>query len=76
MVIDHLSRVLSEYTNDLVEFSDHVPDDQLFDVSHTPLPWFTHIMNYVATTKIPPHWPKQEKDRFFSQVRHYNWGDP
>ena len=45
-------------------------------MSHAPLPWFAHIVNYLVTGKIPPHWSKQEKDRFFSQVRHYYWEDP
>jgi len=33
-------------------------------------------VNYLATGKIPLHWSKQEKDRFFSQVRYYYWKDP
>jgi len=33
------------------------------------------FVNYLATRKIPPHWSKQEKDRSFSQVRHYYWKD-
>ena len=45
-------------------------------MSHAPLPWFAHIVNYLATRKILPHWSKQERDRFFSQVRHYYWEDP
>ena len=76
LVADHLSRIFSEYSNDSIEFFDHFPDEQLFVVSHTPLPWFAHIVNYLTTGKIPLHWSKQEKDRFFSQVRHYYWEDP
>ena len=75
-VADHLSRIFTEYTDDSVGFFDHFPDEQLFAVSHAPLPWFAHIVNYLVTRKIPPHWSKQEKDRFFSQVRHYYWEDP
>ncbi|XP_059649976.1 uncharacterized protein LOC132295671, partial [Cornus florida] len=26
--------------------------------------------------KIPAHWSKQERDRFFSQVKHFFWEDP
>jgi len=66
-VSDHLSRIFTKYTKDLVEFSNRSLDEQLFAVSHTPLPWFAHIMNYLAT--------KQEKVKFFSQVRHYYWED-
>jgi len=45
-------------------------------MSHAPLPWFAHILNYLATGKILPHCSKQEKVRFFSQVRQYYWEDP
>ena len=54
-VADHLSRIFTEYTDDLVEFSDYFPDKQLFDVPHALLPWLAHIVNYFATMKIPPH---------------------
>jgi len=74
--VDHLSRILTKCTDDLVGFSNHFPDEQLFVVSHTPLPWFAHIANYLATRKIPSRWYKQEKDRFFSRVRYYYWEDP
>jgi len=66
LVADYLSRIFTEYTGDLVEFSDHFLDEQLFAMSYTPLPWFAHIMNYLATGKIPSHRIKQEKDRFYS----------
>ena len=35
---NHLSRICNEYTNDLVGFSDHFPDEQLFAVSHASFP--------------------------------------
>jgi len=75
-VADHLSRIFTEYTDDSVGFSDHFPDEQPFAVSYAPLPWFAHIVNYLVTGKTPPHWSKQEKDKFFSQVRYYYWEDP
>ena len=37
-VSDHLSRIFTKYTKDLVEFSNRSLDEQLFAVSHTPLP--------------------------------------
>jgi len=76
LVANHLCRIFSEYANDSVEFSDHFPDKQLFVVSQASLPWFAHIMNNLATEKIPLHWSEQEKDKFFSQVRYYYWEDP
>ncbi|XP_059623060.1 uncharacterized protein LOC132266224 [Cornus florida] len=34
------------------------------------------VFNYLAVGKIPAHWSKQERDRFFSQVKHFFWEDP
>jgi hypothetical protein len=76
LVADHLSRIFVERTDDSVTLQDTFPDEQLFAVSHTQFPWFVHIVNYLASGKIPSHWSKQEKDRFFSQVKHYYWDDP
>ena len=55
-IADHLSRILTECTDDSVGFSDHFPNEKLFAVSHTPLHWFAHIVNFPAIRrKIRPH---------------------
>jgi len=40
--------------DDLVEFSGHFPNEQLFVMTYTPIPWFAYIVNYLATGKISP----------------------
>ena len=57
-IADHLSRIFTEYAHDLVGFSDHYSDGQLFAVLHATFPWLSDIVNYLATGKIPPHWSK------------------
>jgi len=64
-VTDNLFRILTKSTNELVRFSDHFPDEQMFIVSYAPLPWYAHIVNSLAAWQIPSHWSKQEMDRFF-----------
>ncbi|XP_059629667.1 uncharacterized protein LOC132272560, partial [Cornus florida] len=76
VVADHLSRLLIEKSSDFAAVRDSFPDEQLFQISHANLPWFADIVNYLAVGKIPTHWSKQEKDRFFSQVKHFFWEDP
>jgi hypothetical protein len=44
--------------------------------SSSSVPWFSHIVNYLAIGQIPPRWSKHEKDYFFSQVKFYLWEDP
>jgi hypothetical protein len=40
------------------------------------VPWYADIVNYLAIGKIPFHWTKQARDRFFKQIRSYFWEDP
>jgi len=53
-VMDHLSRIFIEFTDDLVGFSNYFANGQLFAISHASLSWFAYIVNYLATLKIPP----------------------
>jgi len=48
-VAGYLSRIFTEYIDNLVGFSDHFPDEQLFVMSHAPLLWFAHIVTYLTT---------------------------
>ena len=68
-VADHISRILVE--SDTEPIQDKFPDEQLFSVTSSKLPWFAHIVNYLATEQIPAHWSKQEQNHFFSQIKYY-----
>lgn len=70
-VADHLSRIFTERTNDLGGFSNYLLNEKQFSMSHAPLPWFAYVINCLAIGKIIAHSSIQDKDRFFSQVRHY-----
>ena len=50
------------------------PDEQLFHVKR--LPWFADIINFLVTREYPAHWNRNERDRFFAQVKHYFWEEP
>jgi hypothetical protein len=75
VVADHLSRIQFETVQPL-PVHDSFPDEQLFEITPKEPPWYADIINYLATDQIPPHWSKQDKDRFFKQVRFYFWEDP
>ncbi|XP_063946014.1 uncharacterized protein LOC135151482 [Daucus carota subsp. sativus] len=72
VVADHLSRLVVESTNDL-PLSESFPDEHLLSIS--TLPWFADIVNYLATGDIPSTWSKNDKAKFFSQVKHFFWDD-
>ncbi|XP_059434307.1 uncharacterized protein LOC132167368, partial [Corylus avellana] len=75
VVADHLSRI-SFATPQPVPVHDSFPDEQLLEITPRNPPWYANIVNYLATGRIPSHWSKQDKDRFFKQVRFYYWEDP
>jgi hypothetical protein len=75
VVADHLSRIQFETVQPL-PVHDSFPDEQLFEITPREPPWYADIINYLATNQIPSHWSKQDKDRFFKQVRFYFWEDP
>lgn len=53
---------------------DDFPDEHLFYVSY--LPWFAHIVNYLAIGEIPGEWSAQDKRKFLVEVRKFYWDDP
>jgi hypothetical protein len=75
VVADHLSRIQFEQPQPL-PVHDSFSDEQLFEITPREPRWYADIINYLATSQIPPHWSKQDKDRFFKQVHFYFWEDP
>ena len=73
VVADHLSRIVIPEN---VPMSDSFPDEEILSISNTSTPWYAHIVNYLVVGQILGRWSRQEKDRFFSKVKHYFWEDP
>jgi hypothetical protein len=74
VVADHLSRIHPECQEIPSPLRDSFPDEQILSVSSAP--WYAHIVNFLATGQVPSTWSKQERDKFYSQVRHFYWEDP
>ena len=51
VVIDHLSRLVSEKTYEGLSIGDTFPDEKLFALVHCP--WYTDIVNYLVIEQIP-----------------------
>ena len=68
MVADHLSRVKVESHFEEAQINDEFPNDALCKVEK--LPWFTNIVNYLATGELPSEWNMETKKYFFSQAKH------
>ncbi|XP_073137361.1 uncharacterized protein [Henckelia pumila] len=74
VVADHLSRIISESSQNEIPINKNFPDDQLFYASTTP--WFANIVNFLVTNKMPSHWSSQDKNKFLKEVKKFYWDDP
>ena len=72
MVADCLSCIHHEDGTKLVD--DTFPDEHLFVVS-IQTPWFTNIVNYLATGKLPNHFSPHEKHHIIVHISNYSWVD-
>ena len=75
VVADHLSRILVK-NHESIPIKESFPDEQILEVSQTRIPWFADIVNYLVVRQTPDGWSKNEKDRFFAQIKYYFWEDP
>ena len=51
------------------------PDEQLLVVG-AATPWYTDIVNYLATKRLPADLTKAKQDKMRSNTKYYIWDDP
>jgi hypothetical protein len=56
VVVDHLSRLIVDYTEDATLIFETFPVEQLMHIAHNPAPWFADMVNYLVTSQMPLHW--------------------
>lgn len=66
---NHLSRLTFEDTSDYLSIRDDFPNEHLLSI--TSLPWFAHIVNYLATNEIPVDWSTQDKRKFMTEIHNF-----
>ena len=71
---DHLSRLVFEESMETLPIYDEFPDKHMFSI--TNLPWYAHIVNYLATREIPLEWSIQDKQKILFEVHNFYWDDP
>jgi len=81
VVADHLSRLTYQQSDQLENpIHDSFPDEQLMHIDSQPIsptsPWYADIANYLVTRRIPDHWSKLDKQKFFRKVVTFFWDDP
>ncbi|GJX57257.1 reverse transcriptase domain-containing protein [Tanacetum coccineum] len=72
---DHLSRLENNETSDDSEVDDNFPGETLMEININE-PWFADFANYLVGNIIPKGMTYQQKNKFFSDLKHYFWEEP
>ncbi|GJY07964.1 reverse transcriptase domain-containing protein [Tanacetum coccineum] len=76
VVADHLSRIDNNKTSDDSEVDDNFPGETLMEINTRDEPWFADFANYLVGDIIPKGVTYQQKNKFFSDLKHYFWEEP
>ncbi|GJT10692.1 reverse transcriptase domain-containing protein [Tanacetum coccineum] len=73
---DHLSQIENDETSDDSEVDDNFPGETLMEINTKDEPWFADFANYLVGDIIPKRMTYQQKNKFFSDLKHYFWEEP
>ncbi|GJW31463.1 reverse transcriptase domain-containing protein [Tanacetum coccineum] len=76
LAVDHLSRIDNNESNDDSEVDDNFPGETLMEINTRNESWFTDFENYLVGDIIPKGMTYQQKNKFFSDLKHYFWEEP
>ncbi|GKE85848.1 hypothetical protein Tco_1559590, partial [Tanacetum coccineum] len=68
---DHLSRIENDESSDDSEVDDNFLRETLMEINTKDEPWFTDFANYLVADIIPKGMTYQQKNKFFSDLKHY-----
>ncbi|GKB09124.1 reverse transcriptase domain-containing protein [Tanacetum coccineum] len=72
---DHLSRIENDESSDDSEVDDNFPGETLMEINTKNEPWFADFANYLVEDIIRKGMTYQQKNKFFSDLKHYFWED-
>nr|GEV15665.1 hypothetical protein [Tanacetum cinerariifolium] len=73
---DHLSRIENDESSDDSEVYDNFPRETLMEINTKYEPWFANFANYLVANIVPKGMTYQQKNKFFSALKHYFWEEP
>ncbi|GJX15785.1 reverse transcriptase domain-containing protein [Tanacetum coccineum] len=73
---DHLSRIENDETSDDSEVDDNFSRETLMEINTKDEPWFADFAIYLVGDIIPKGMTYQQKNKFFSDLKHYFWEGP
>ncbi|GKE29520.1 reverse transcriptase domain-containing protein, partial [Tanacetum coccineum] len=76
VVADHLSQIKNEEISNDSEVDDNFLGETLMEINTKYEPWFVDFANYLVGDIIPKRMTYQQKNKFFSDLKHYFWEEP
>ncbi|GKF36565.1 hypothetical protein Tco_0113323, partial [Tanacetum coccineum] len=73
---DHLSRIENDKSSNDSEVDDNFPRETLMEINTKDEPWFADFANYLVADIIPKGMMYQQKNKLFSELKHYFWEEP
>ncbi|GKB71174.1 DNA-directed DNA polymerase [Tanacetum coccineum] len=73
---DHLSRLENNETSNDSEVDDNFLGKTLMEINTKDELWFPDFANYLVGNIIPKGMTCQQKNKFFSNLKHYFWKEP
>ncbi|GKE02610.1 reverse transcriptase domain-containing protein [Tanacetum coccineum] len=73
---DHLTRIKKDETSDDSEVDDNFPRETLMEMRTKDDPWFADLANHLVSDIIPKEMTYQQKNKFFSDLKHYFLEEP
>ncbi|GKA39687.1 reverse transcriptase domain-containing protein [Tanacetum coccineum] len=70
---DHLSRIENDESSNDSGVDDNFPGETLMEINTKDEPWFLDFANYLVGDIIPNGMTYQQKNKFFSNLKHYFW---
>ncbi|GJX62664.1 reverse transcriptase domain-containing protein [Tanacetum coccineum] len=76
VVADHLSRIENDESSDDSEVDDNFLGESLMEMNTKDKPWSADFVNYLVADILPKRITYQQKNKFFSDLKHYFWEEP
>nr|GEZ91223.1 hypothetical protein [Tanacetum cinerariifolium] len=76
VIADHLSQIRNNESSDDSEVDDNFPRETLMEINTKDEPCFAYFVNYLVGDVIPKGMTYQQKNKIFSDLKHYFWEEP
>ncbi|GKA71031.1 reverse transcriptase domain-containing protein [Tanacetum coccineum] len=73
---DHLSPIKNEKSSNDSDDDENFLGETLMEINTRNKPWFVDFANYLVADIIPKGMTYQQKNKFFSNLKHYFWEEP